>query len=239
MAKAARDAVEAFESGRQPRARAAVEQVATTPEPSQDWSKLTVVKLREELRSRGLPTTGKKAGLVAALKGALKGKKAGLVDALKESDLMLGSAGQEEDERDESAKGLQPLGSSDEELEELARAARAAVEQFEATSTEQDSAEDFDEDSLDFSDLDMEEIGRAARQAVEMFDGEDEPSDEVLWQLENEQEELLTPPKASKKRASKTDFASMKVTELKEELRIRGLPMAGKKAELIERLKAL
>jgi hypothetical protein len=113
------------------------------------------------------------------------------------------------------------------------------VEQFEATTTEQDPAEDFDEDSLDFSDLDMEEIGRAAREAVEMFDGDEEPSDEVLWQLENEQEELLTPPKPSKKPASKTDFASMKVAELKEELRIRGLPTGGKKAELIERLKAL
>jgi hypothetical protein len=108
------------------------------------------------------------------------------------------------------------------------------VEQFEATATEQAPAEDFDENNLDFSDLDMEEIGRAAREAVAMFDGEDEPSDEVLWQLENEQEELLPPPLPSK-----TDFASMKVTELKEELRIRGLPVGGKKADLIERLKAL
>jgi UDP-3-O-[3-hydroxymyristoyl] glucosamine N-acyltransferase len=228
LAKAARDAVEAFEQGMQPR-RATKEQVEATPQPLQDWSKLTVAKLRDELRSRGLPTTGKKAGLVALLKG----KKAGLVAALKESDVMLGS---EEDVLDESAEGLQPLNSSDEELEELARAARAAVEQFETTATEQASSEEFDENNLDFSDLDMEAIGRAAREAVEMFDDEDEPSDEVLWQLENEQEELLPPPSPS---PSKTDFASMKVTELKEELRIRGLPIGGKKADLIERLKAL
>jgi len=65
IARAAREAVEMLESGtgqefeEEPAASAA-----------QDWSKLTVVNLREELRSRGLPTTGKKADLIAALEAA-------------------------------------------------------------------------------------------------------------------------------------------------------------------------
>lgn len=33
----------------------------------QDWSKLTVVQLKEHLKERGLPLSGKKADLVARL----------------------------------------------------------------------------------------------------------------------------------------------------------------------------
>jgi hypothetical protein len=56
VSSAARAAVDAFE--------------AYFPEPRQDWNSLTVTQLRNELKSRGLPTAGKKADLIAALEVA-------------------------------------------------------------------------------------------------------------------------------------------------------------------------
>ena len=90
----------------------------------------------------------------------------------------------------------------------------------------------FDFDDLDFGDLDLEDLGKAARDAVDSFNGEEEPSDEVLGELENEQESLLS----SDSLAPVMDFSSMKVAELKSELKTRGLPVSGKKAELVARL---
>jgi len=231
LAKAARDAVEAFEREMQyeeedkasQRAQwdreITKEQPVLKISPVQTWSKLTVSKLKGELQSRGLPATGKKANLVAALE---------------QSDLLLQASNVEE-----SLQLPEPLANTAVEMEELARAARAAVEEFENTNNAGSMDEPADDAlDLDFSDLDMEELGRAAREAVARFEAEDEPSDEMLWQLENEQEELLASPPSTAVVAAKADFASMKVLELKKELKMRGLPVSGKKVDLIERLKS-
>ena len=55
----------------------------------------------------------------------------------------------------------------------------------------------------------------------------EEPSDDVLKELENE---IFDKPS--------TDYAKMTVAQLKDELRGRGLKVSGRKAELIERLQS-
>lgn len=174
-ARAARAAVEAsVESAKD------IEMPATAlarEEPvSRDWSSLKVVELREELKKRGLKTSGKKADLVSLLE---------------ESDL------------EDSLK-----------------------------------SDDEDDEIVDFEDFDIEELGRQARAAVEMFqtgaDGfDEEPTEEMLAELESEMAingEFLEEPKPS------LDLSKMTVAQLKDECRSRGLKVGGKKAELIERL---
>lgn len=100
---------------------------------------------------------------------------------------------------------------------------------------------DSEDELLDLGDLDLEELGRQARAAVELgtlggFDAE-EPTDEVLMQLENEESLLLSDFLGAENKKEK-DYSRMTVLELKEELRERGLPLSGKKSELIERLQA-
>jgi hypothetical protein len=104
---------------------------------------------------------------------------------------------------------------------------------------------DSEDELLDLGDLDLEELGRQARAAVELgslggFDAE-EPSDEVLKQLENEESLLLSDFLGSgtkNKKQKQKDYSRLTVLELKEELRDRGLPLSGKKSELIDRLQA-
>lgn len=97
------------------------------------------------------------------------------------------------------------------------------------------------DEEFDFSDMDLEEIGRAAREAAELFDGE-EPSDEVLMMLENEEVDLLEPEPVeetpAKGKAAPSDYSSMNVAALKDELRSRGLKVSGRKQELIARLQS-
>lgn len=62
VGKAARAAVEMFESE-------AVDS-ATVGNVQTDWSKFTVAQLRDELRTRGLKSTGKKTDLVATLEAS-------------------------------------------------------------------------------------------------------------------------------------------------------------------------
>jgi hypothetical protein len=76
-------------------------------------------------------------------------------------------------------------------------------------------------------DLDMAAVARAAREAVKRFESVEEPSDEDL--LEIEKEPLLS---------SATDYGSLTLAELKDELRQRGLPLSGNKADLIAKLTA-
>ena len=61
------------------------------------------------------------------------------------------------------------------------------------------------------------------------FDAE-EPSDEVLMQLETEESLMFE--------EEEDDFESMTVAQLKDVLRSRGLKVGGRKAELIERLRS-
>lgn len=113
-----------------------------------------------------------------------------------------------------------------------------------------DVAGDFkdDESDLDDEEVDMEELGRQARAAVQMFEAQDkaaifeaeEPSDEVLMQLENEGLPLFddVDDEDDSGDASSDNYDSMNVAQLKDELRSRGLRVTGKKAELIQRLQS-
>jgi hypothetical protein len=185
-----------------------------------DWSKLTVAKLREELRVRGLKAYGKKSNLVAAL---------GKYDAEAFPDSVAGGRGEDSSSSDSDGE----LDFDDVALAELGRQARAAVQAYDdldddnADEVEDDKEESDDIDTKDlFAALDLQSLGEDSRAAVDT-QPVDEPSDDVLQELEDE---LLL--------ESSKDFSSMTVIELKDELRSKGLKIGGKKAELIERLQS-
>jgi hypothetical protein len=117
----------------------------------------------------------------------------------------------------------------DVDMEELGRQARAAVE---ASSKIAEGDSSSDEWLFDEGTVDLKELGAQARAAVDASFA-DEPSDEVLKQLESEEKLLfeVVPEKQN-------NIESMTVAQLKEELRSRGLRLTGKKAELIERLQS-
>jgi hypothetical protein len=172
-----------------------------------DWSSMTVAKLKDELRLRGLKAYGKKTELISMLE--------------KYDREQFSQAGMADDE--------------------------------DGTFMDFASSADDDDEFFDMEDIDLEELGRQARAAVELgsmalsadFDAE-EPSDEVLMQLENEESILLNlsfdddSSIVAGTDASTTpeslDYTTMTVAQLREELRERGLKSVGKKAELIERL---
>ena len=86
--------------------------------------------------------------------------------------------------------------------------------------------EEDDEDEIGFGDVDvdvsLDDIARAARQAAELFNAE-EPSDEVLQMLENEELDLMGSEMKTRMRATTAtsvrrrykDYSSMTVVELK------------------------
>lgn len=118
-------------------------------------------------------------------------------------------------------------------LEELADAARAAVEQFEASSIDDEEEEDeedfiFDDEyddrtipeleveefeEVEDEEMDFEALGRAAREAVKKM--------ETI---------------AQKEQAPAQNWSKLKVVELKAELKSRGLPTTGRKADLVAAL---
>ena len=168
-----------------------------------DWSSLTVSKLKDELRLRGLKAYGKKTELISML---------------------------EKYDREQYAQEVVTDGGKD---------------------TDMSSADDDnDNDFFDMEEIDLEELGRQARAAVELgsmaldFDAE-EPSDEILMQLENEEAMLLDLAledetslvlSSSAAKPQIMDYEKMTVPQLRDELRRRDLKSVGKKAELIERL---
>lgn len=118
-----------------------------------------------------------------------------------------------------------------------------------------------DELDIDFENLDLEALGRAAREAVDLYVA-DEPSDEALWEIENEIDtegpieipEMMVfgddvepkeppadePDSAATNTTTTTtpaDYEAMAVSQLKAELKRRGLRVTGKKISLIERLR--
>jgi hypothetical protein len=160
------------------------EEVSEAQPNLKDWSSMTVAQLREELKTRGLKTNGKKAELIAVLQ--------------KDEAEIFGG------------------GSVNGNGDAFGR------------SSELDS---------DFTDF--EELGRQARAAVQLFqikDGvlDEEPTEEMLAQLETEMASIdgyMEQPMA--------DFAQMTVEQLKDECRRRGLMVGGKKSDLIARLEIL
>ena len=63
-----------------------------------------------------------------------------------------------------------------------------------------------------------------------------EPSEEIGDENEDETTEEKTEDSEKEKTSEETDYSKMSVAELKEVLKEKGLPVSGKKAELIERL---
>ena len=233
--------------------------------PPQGWSKLTVVQLKDELRNRGLPTSGKKAKLVALLES----------DDPKFATAVSGS---QEDTWEEKI-----------DVEEVGKAARSAVEAFErgelptlegpevgqgwskltvaelrselksrglpTSGKKADLIAALEADSIAMDDLDLGEFKRAALEAVQRFAPDEEPSDEALWEIdlsgdeddsknggllwerdEAEDRSDVSFWEIEEKSAPQPDYSSMTVVELKEELRRRGLSLSGRKADLIKRL---
>mmetsp|Transcript_15150 Transcript_15150/g.43799 ORF Transcript_15150/g.43799 Transcript_15150/m.43799 type:complete len:1079 (+) Transcript_15150:300-3536(+) len=112
---------------------------------------------------------------------------------------------------------------------------------------------DFDEDDATFSDSSAqkeqarnpEDLARAAREAVALYEAEmaaksqERMAQKSEWAEEvaavavpSEEQEVDASPPA----AAATDWASLTVVKLKDELRSRGLKVGGRKAELIQRL---
>lgn len=78
----------------------------------------------------------------------------------------------------------------------------------------------------------MDDVGKAAREAVAKFEAQMKRGEEFQSKQRTHQELDSSPVEID----NDVDFKSMKVVELKEELRSRGLKVSGKKAELIQRL---
>lgn len=92
------------------------EEVTEAQPYSKDWSSMTVAQLREELKSRGLKTNGKKADLIAILQKD-------------EAVMSLGGSVSGSDDSYGSSADLD-LNSDFADFEELGRQARAAVQMF-------------------------------------------------------------------------------------------------------------
>lgn len=220
IARAAREAVAMLDKDSEQDQETLDEPKKSYARGMRDWSKLTVAKLREELRVRGLKAYGRKADLVSLLEK---------YDAEAFPESVAGTV-----EESSSSGSGEALDFDEIDLAELGRQARAAVEAYEDLDDDSDKDEveagSEDSDDLDtddfFAGLDLDSLGAEARAAVDA-QPVDEPSDDVLQELE---QELFL--------ASAKDFSSMTVVELKNELRSRGLKLSGKKAKLIERLES-
>ena len=203
------------------------EEEEESPQPSlamRDWSKLTVAKLKDELKSRGLKAYGRKAELIAAL------------EQYDTETLTNSSEGDAEESASDSDFDLEFK--DDVDMEEIGRQARAAVQAYESVDSspvEDDSDDDILGTDDFFANIDLNALGEEARAAVDAQFME-EPTDDVLQELENELENELLVDEPTP--AEKKDYSSMTVAQLKVELRDKGLKVSGKKAELIERLQS-
>ena len=217
LARAAREAVEAFDDNNKiSEDKSDLEENFVVAPVMKDWSSFKVAELKEELKKRGFTAKGKKADLVSLLEehdlelsGEIKGDDAELFEAINgyEDSTALGEG--------DNAELFQNI-------------------------NEIEYGEEDDADP-ELENFDIEELGRQARAAVEMFesrgsDFDEEPTEEMLAQLENE----MTINGEFLKEANEevVDIAKMTVAELKEECRKRKLKVGGKKSDLIERLSA-
>ena len=217
LARAAREAVEAFDDNNKiSEDKSDLEEDLVVAPVMKNWSSFKVAELKEELKKRGFTAKGKKADLVSLLEehdlelsGEIKGDDAELFEAINgyEDSTALGEG--------DNAELFQNI-------------------------NEIEYGEEDDADP-ELENFDIEELGRQARAAVEMFesrgsDFDEEPTEEMLAQLENE----MTINGEFLKEANEevVDIAKMTVVELKEECRKRKLKVGGKKSDLIERLSA-
>lgn len=146
----------------------------------------------------------------------------------------------------------------DRNFEAIARAARAAVEIFDAQQTEtngisgvdksqepheskpadDDFVSEVSEDENDFttSDEDLEYIARAARAAVEVFTAQ-QRNMEGKFDEDDSSEDRFQPSSTTSKPVVR-DWSALSFTQLKDELKMRGLSTKGKKSDLIATLTA-
>lgn len=176
---------------------------------SNDWSSFTVAGLKVELKNRGLKTSGRKAELISLL-----------------------------EESDTELLGNNINGNADSTVVDDEENDPTLWEGSGANIPELDGEEDIDDVLEDF---DIEELGRQARAAVEVFqqsrnvDFDEEPTEEMLTQLENEM--AIDGEFLDEDNDKVIDISKMTVKELKVECKNRGLKVSGRKADLIERLK--
>jgi hypothetical protein len=170
---------------------------------ARDWTTLKVADLKIELNRRGLPSSGKKAELVAMLVDSDRDRQG---NTSTNADIITTSPDVSSkisitDEKKSDDKNIDIVDDEGmENLEELARAAREAVAMFEQTTgniatidNDVDELVDVDElfdgdVDIDLNDLDFDIIGKAAREAALQMQAkvdDDEPSDEALWEIEN------------------------------------------------------
>jgi SAP domain len=253
-----------------------------SPAALKDWSSLRVTDLRSELLTRGLPTTGKKGDLVLALEQSDRErqlKSASAVDSVASIDFSrIAEELVEDATRVENAEAAIPEDDAFQDMEALARAAREAVALFEKSNTKVAPLLDdelevgdvsfetdeaimdglFDDDiDIDIEDLDLDALEKTTREVVLRLEpDDDEPSDEALWEIENEISlhddsildgesmdhglltEAMDEDKSPLPMETPPNYASLAVSQLKEELNRRGLRVTGKKVDLIARLEA-
>jgi SAP domain len=145
-------------------------------------------------------------------------------------------------------RGLSTLGSKIELISELEAFDLEEMNKNRFNDDSDEIDESLDDFDFNFDELDLESLGKAAREAVLLFENDDEPSDEALWAIENEidqegpislsAEDLNLTEEPLPSAIPTIDYASMAVSQLKEELNRRGLRVTGKKLELIARLQA-
>jgi SAP domain len=145
-------------------------------------------------------------------------------------------------------RGLSTLGSKIELIAELEAFDLEEMNKNRFNDDSDEIDESLDDFDFNFDELDLESLGKAAREAVLLFENDDEPSDEALWAIENEidqegpislsAEDLNLTEEPLPAAIPTIDYASMAVSQLKEELNRRGLRVTGKKLELIARLQA-
>lgn len=154
-------------------------------------------------------------------------------------------AAEEEEEEEESDDEIDE--DDWEESIQLAQKLDGFTEQMNGDSDQWKEAQDLakqlalesnEEVTAQMDEPDMEDLGRAARAAVEQYEAQMKQESEFEEKIKHKQQGQAVESSSSDSESNDaTDFESMKVVELKDELRSRGLKVSGRKAELIERLK--
>ena len=197
LAAAARDAVDEFENG-------AFEDVPT------DWSSFKVDELRTELQSRGLPSSGKKAELVAALEESDLQKEV-------EDQLRLSMRNEEGVDLSFDLDESDIVGLDDEELGEAIGELSSDFPAMDPFYQSQSG-----EDTSMFGNLNS--FATSARDAARTFVSDASGATPEIGEM------------ATNDVASEVDWFSYTVADLREELKSRGLPTKGKKVELVNAL---
>lgn len=204
-----------------------------------DWSTLTVAQLRNELRDRGLPTTGKKADLVALLQESdldlEQDGEVGVEDTI-DVDVMANLFGEvfgTGSDPDMEMDSEPDFFDSEDDEADMADAIEIEVYDW-STSTVAQLRTELKNRGLAtagkkgdlLARLEEDDLAAALRE-VRGEDAEAARSEgEMEGEIGDEYEE------------QSVDYSAMTIVELKNELRARGLRVSGRKQELIDRLQS-